>query len=188
MKTDEADVAAAYAQLDGIEVPFLRDVAVALVISGHDLELDVDLATVDVDARDPWVGRVLGVVRPLARSVSFYAVHPVTVPPERLAPALELAVRATDAEFDVAFEVDLAAGSIAARSSVSLGEVELAAPALGGLLAVAIDAVEDRLLRYRWAIEAVATGQTSAAEAAAAARQADLEAWEHQLAVVEEEP
>ena len=91
---------AAYAQLDGVEPAFLRDVAVALVVSGHDLELDVDLSTVDVDADDPWVGRLLGVVRPIARSVSFYAVHPTSVPPEAMPQAIELAARATDAEFE----------------------------------------------------------------------------------------
>ncbi|GAB2618864.1 hypothetical protein [Pseudactinotalea suaedae] len=179
------DVRAAYAQLDGVEPTFLRDVAVALVVSGHDLELDVDLATVDVDAADPWVGRVLGVVRPIARSVSFYAVHPTPVPPPLLPQAVELAMRATDAEFDVAFEVDLTSGTFAARSSVSLGDVEISVDVLGGLLGTALDAAESRLLRYRAAIEAVAAGETSPADAAASARGADLDALAAELSTLD---
>lgn len=175
---------AAYAQLDGVEPAFLRDVAVALVVSGHDLELDVDLATIDVDADDPWVGRVLGVVRPIARSVSFYAVHPTPVPQGRVPQAIELAARATDAEFDVAFEVDLAAGTFAARSSVSLGDVEVTLDTLGGLLGVAIEAAESRLLRYRAAIEAVAAGDATPAVAAAGARGADLDALAAEVAAI----
>jgi hypothetical protein len=182
--TSGSSIRAAYAQLDGVEPAFLRDVAVALVVTGHDLELDVELSTIDVDADDPWVGRVLGVVRPIARSVSFYAVHPTPVPQEQIMRAVELAARATDAEFDVAFEVDLAAGTFAARSSVSLGDVELPPDVLGGLLGVALEAAESRLLRYRGAIESVASGVATPALAAAEARGADLDALAAEIAQI----
>lgn len=180
-----SDAAAAYAQLDAIEVPFLRDVAVALVVTGHDIELDVGLATIDVDASDPWVGRVLGVVRPLARGVGFYAVHPQPVPPERFVEMSELVVRATDAELDVALELALGAGTVAARTSVTLGDVEVSAVALGGLLSGALAAAESALLRYRSAIEAVAAGSLSAAEAAAQARRTDLDALAAEFAALQ---
>jgi hypothetical protein len=181
-----ADIAASYAQLDAIEVPFLRDVAVALVVSGHDLELDVELSTIDVDADDPWVGRILGVVRAVERSVSFYAVHPQLVPAERLGQAVELAARGTDAEFDVTLEVDHGSGSFSARTSVSLGPVETGPVVLGGLLDVALTEVEAALLRYRDAIEQVAAGALSAAQAMASVRGDVEEGLQRDLAEVED--
>ncbi|WP_420114492.1 hypothetical protein [Pseudactinotalea sp.] len=184
--SDELAITAAYGQLDGVEPAFVKEVCVALVVGGYDLELDVDLATIDVEAADPWLGRVLGVVRPIARSVSFYAVHPDPVPAELLAQASELAMRATDAEFDVAFEVDLTAGTFAARSSVTLGDVEVSTGVLSGLLGVALASAESAIMRYRAALEAVATGELSAAAAASRARHADLDVMAAEIAALEE--
>lgn len=170
-----SDVAAAYAQVDAIDVPFLRDVVVALVVTGRDLELDLELQTIDVDALDPELDRVLGVVRPLARSVAFYAVHDTRIPASALGAALELAARANAEEFDSTIEVDPAAGSFSVRASVALGDVEVGAEVLGRLLGVALDAVEDGLRRYRPAIEAVSQGRASAYEAAMQVRRAQLD-------------
>ncbi|QOR70349.1 hypothetical protein IM660_17400 [Ruania alkalisoli] len=166
-------ISRSYVQLDAVEPAFLRDVAISLVLTGHDVDLDVDVATVEVASEDARMGDLFGVVRSQARSVSCYAVYPVPIPVAHRQSAVELAVRASDAEFDATIEVDLAAGSIAVRTSVTVGEVEIPTGALGGLLGLAFATAEQQLVRYWPAIEAVLSGSASASDAMAMVREND---------------
>ncbi|MCV2395180.1 hypothetical protein OEB99_12755 [Actinotalea sp. M2MS4P-6] len=157
---------------------FLDEVAEALVQAGRSLEIDPDLSTIDVSSAS--AGQVLAVVRPVARAVTFYAVHPVLVPAESLAAVSELVVRGTADLLDAALEVDLATAAVAARFAVVLDELELDPDQLAALLDAALDAVEAAADQYRDAIDDVLAG-ADPRTAAAAARRAPVEALSAEL-------
>nr|WP_297429726.1 hypothetical protein [uncultured Actinotalea sp.] len=158
---------------------FLEEVAAALVAAGRAVDVDAEMATIDV--ADDAAGRVLAVVRPVARAVTFYAVHPRTVPAEGLAAVGELVTRATADLLDAALELDLATGAVAARFPVVLGELEVGAAALGDLLDTAVGLVATTLQRYTDAIDDVGAGRVDARAAAVAVRTAPVEALGEEL-------
>jgi hypothetical protein len=160
---------------------FLAQVADALAEAGRQVEVDADVLTIDVGSSGPG-GRVLAVVRPLARAVTFYAVHPRAVPADALGAVAELAVRATNDLFTAALELDLSSGAVAARCAVVLGDVEPPLESLGGLLEAAVREVEQTAAAYADAIDAVAAGERSPAQAAADVRRAPLEALRDEVA------
>jgi hypothetical protein len=160
---------------------FLALVADALAEAGRDVDVDADLLTIDVASSAPG-GRVLAVVRPLARTVTFYAVHPRAVPPQALAAVCELAVRATNDLFTAALELDLTTGAVAARCAVVLGDVEPPVESLGGLLEAAVREAESTAAPYGDPVDAVVSGDRSPAQAAADVRRAPLEALQDEVA------
>jgi hypothetical protein len=160
-------------------VTFLDDVAAALVAAGRAVDVDAEMATIDV--ADDAVGRVLAVVRPVARAVTLYAVHPLTVPAEGLAAVGELVTRATADLLDAVLELDLATGAVAARFPVVLGELKMGTEALGELLDTAVGLVATTLQRYTDAIDDVAAGRVDARAAAVAVRTAPVEALGEEL-------
>jgi len=160
---------------------FLAQVADALAEAGREVDVDADLLTIDVASSLPG-GRVLAVVRPLARTATFYAVHPRAVPAEALGAVAELAVRATNDLFTAALELDLSSGAVAARCAVVLGDVEPPLESLGGLLEAAVHEAESTAAAYSDAIDAVAAGDRSPAQAAADVRRAPLEALQDEVA------
>ena len=151
---------------------FLDDVARGLLAAGRSLEIDPDLSTIDVSSAA--FGQVLAVVRPIARSVTFYVVHPVLVPADAVAGVSELVVRATADLLDAALELDLATGAVAARTSVALGALELDDEELGELFDAALGAAETAAARYGSAIGDVLDGGDPRA-AATAVRRAPVE-------------
>lgn len=163
---------------------FLATVADALVAAGRDVEVDADLLTIDVASSGPG-GRVLAVVRPLARTVTLYAVHPQVVPPAARAAVSELVVRATNDLFTAALELDLATGAVAARCAVVLGEVEPPLDSLGALLVAAAAEAEATAAAYAEAVDAVAAGRVPPAQAAADVRRAPLDALTDEVAALE---
>ncbi|EYR62484.1 hypothetical protein N866_08230 [Actinotalea ferrariae CF5-4] len=152
---------------------FLEEVAAALEAAGRAVDVDPDTATIDV--ADDAVGRVLAVVRPVARAVTLYAVHPRTVPADGLGPVGELTLRATADLLDAALELDLATGAVAARFPVVLGGLEADTEVLGDLLGTALEIVVSTLQRYTEAIDDVGAGRVDARTAAVAVRTAPVE-------------
>lgn len=152
---------------------FLDEVAQALLVANRSLEVDVALSTIDVTSAS--AGQVLAVVRPVARAVTFYAVHPTAVPAESLAAVSELAVRATADLMDAALELDLATGSVAVRFPVVLGDLELPEDALAELLDAALETVETVAAGYADAIDNVLSGVADARTAAASVRTQPVE-------------
>ncbi|MCL3859706.1 YbjN domain-containing protein [Actinotalea sp. K2] len=152
---------------------FLDDVARALVAAGRSVRLDPDLSTIDVSSAS--VEKVLAVVRPTARAVTFYVVHPHAVPADRLAAVSELVVRATADLLDASLELDLATGSVAARFGVVLGEHEPGSEDLAELLRAALETVERAGSRYVTVIHDVVSGTLDARTGAVAARTAPLQ-------------
>lgn len=152
---------------------FLDDVAQALLVAERSLEVDHGASTIDVASAS--AGRVLAVVRPVARAVTFYVVHPRTVPASALAAVSELAVRATADLLDASLELDLATGAAAVRFPVVLGEVETGVEELAALLDAALEVVETAGERYAGAIEDVIAGTVDARTAAVAVRTAPLD-------------
>ncbi|HUX71371.1 MAG TPA: hypothetical protein VMV41_12720 [Cellulomonadaceae bacterium] len=135
---------------------FLDDVAAALVRAGRSLEVDPTLSTIDVSSAA--TGQVLAVVRPVARAVTFYVVHPMLVPAVSVAAVSELVVRATADLVDACLELDLATGALAVRFGVVLGELDLAEDELAELLDAALDTVETAAEAYTGAIDDVLAG------------------------------
>ncbi|MHB1491537.1 MAG: type III secretion system chaperone family protein [Cellulomonas sp.] len=135
---------------------FLDDVAAALVRAGRSLEVDPALSTIDVSSAA--AGPVLAVVRPIARAVTFYVVHPVLVPAVSVAAVSELVVRATADLVDASLELDLATGAVAVRFGVVLGELDLAEDDLAELLDAGLDTVETAAAQYTGAIDDVLAG------------------------------
>ena len=135
---------------------FLDEVAAALVGVGRSLEVDPALSTIDVSSASD--GQVLAVVRPVARGVTFYVVHPVLVPAVSVAAVSELVVRATADLVDASLELDLATGAVAVRFGVVLGELDLAEDELAELLDAALDTVETAAAGYTGAIDDVLAG------------------------------
>ena len=166
---------------DFVEPSFLRDVVEGLIAAGRTFDLDLDLQTLDIDASDPETGRVLAVVRSLARSVTFYAVHPRVATDETVGPMTDLVVRATNDQFETTFELDPQTGAIAVRSAVSFGEVTLAPEVVGALLDVALVQAEETAGRYRTAIDDVLAGRATPERAAADARMADVVALQAEI-------
>ncbi len=135
---------------------FLDEVAAALVRAGRSLEVDPALSTIDVSSAVG--GQLLAVVRPIARAVTFYVVHPVLVPAVSVAAVSELVVRATADLVDASLELDLATGALAVRFGVVLGELVLAEDELAELLDAALDTVETAAAQYTGAIGDVLAG------------------------------
>ncbi len=135
---------------------FLDEVAAALVRAGRSLEVDPALSTIDVSSAA--AGQVLAVVRPVARAVTFYVVHPVLVPAVSVAAVSELVVRATADLVDASLELDLATGALATRFGVVLGELDLAEDELAELLDAALDTTEAAAAAYTGAIDDVLAG------------------------------
>lgn len=163
------------------EDPFLTLVAEALASAGRDLEIDASLNAIDVASDDPTIGNVLAVVRPIARGVTFYVVHPSLVPPTRLDVVGAFVLHLSNDLHDATLEVDLSSGSVAYRMPVLLGELEIDVDALGELLIAAVEAVETCAARYRDTLDAVVAGELDARAAAAAARRAPLEELQAEL-------
>ena len=88
------------------ENPFLALVAEALADAGRDLEIDADLNTIDVASPDPLIGQVLAVVRPIARAVTFYVVHPTLVPEAQYFDVADLLVHAAPDLLDTSLELE----------------------------------------------------------------------------------
>lgn len=158
---------------------FLEEVAAALVAVGREVDVDPDTATIDV--ADDTVGRVLAVVRPVARAVTLYAVHPRSVPAPALPAVGELTTRATADLLDAALELDLATGAVAARFPVVLGALDADAAAFGDLLGTALEIVVATLQRYTTAIDDVAAGRVDARAAAVAVRTAPVDQLAEEL-------
>ena len=152
---------------------FYARVVAALVDSGRTATPDAAARTVDL-ASDVAGGRVLTLVRPDARAVTFYAVRPTSVPADRLPAVAELVVRANADLFVAALELDLARGTVAARAALALGPLDPPDQALRHLLVAALTEAEDALTTYTHALDAVLTG-TPAAQAAADAYRATLD-------------
>lgn len=150
---------------------FYARVVAALADAGRTTTPDASARTVDVGSDLPG-GRVLAVVRPAARAVSFYAVQPTSVPAASLAAVTELVTRANADLFVAALELDLARATVAARTAVVLGELDPPDDALGHLLATALEEAERALTTYTPALEAVVTGTSPAQSAADAYRRA----------------
>ncbi len=157
---------------------FLDEVARALVDAGRAVEVDAASSTIDVSTGTQ--AQVLAVVRPLARAVTFYVVHPVTVPPDAVPAVSELLVRATADLLDAALELDLSTGAVATRYAVVLGDLELPQDELAELLGTALEVVQDAADRYTDAIDQVLAG-TAPATAASAVRRAGVEDLAAQL-------
>ncbi len=157
---------------------FLDEVAQALVEAGRSLELDPTLSTIDVSSAS--AGQVLAVVRPVARAVTFYVVHPVLVPAESIAAVSELIVRATADLRDAALELDTATAAVAARFGPVLDEVDLSPAQLTALLDAALDTVEIAAADYFGAIDEVLAG-VDPRTASTAVRRAPVEALEAEL-------
>jgi hypothetical protein len=153
-------------------VTFLDEVAEALVRAGRSLEVDPALSTIDVSSAI--ADQVLAVVRPVARAVTFYVVHPVLVPAVAVAGVSELVVRATADLVDASLELDLATGAVAVRFGVVLGELDLPADELAELLDAALDTVETAAEQYTAAIDDVLAGG-DARIASTAVRRAPVE-------------
>ena len=151
---------------------FLEEVARALVVAGRSVDLDPGLSTIDVSHGSG--GRLLAVVRPVARAVTFYVVHPTFVPAGAVPAVTELLVRATADLLDAALELDLATAAVATRFGVVLGELDLTAEQLGALLDAALETVEAAAARYAGAVDDV-SGGAEPATAASAVRRADVE-------------
>lgn len=151
---------------------FLDEVAAALVRAGRSLEVDPALSTIDVSSAS--AEQVLAVVRPVARAVTFYVVHPVLVPAVAVAGISELVVRATADLVDASLELDLATGAVAVRFGVVLGELALDEDALSALLDAALDTVETAAEQYTGAIDDVLSG-TDPRTASTAVRRAPVE-------------
>jgi hypothetical protein len=149
-------------------VTFLDETAAALLTAGRSLEVDPALSTIDVSSAA--FGQVLAVVRPIARSVTFYVVHPVTVPAQMVPAMSELVVRATADLLDATLELDLATGAVAARATVSLGGLALADDELAELFDAALETVETAAARYAGAIGDVLDGADPRTAAAAVRR------------------
>jgi hypothetical protein len=166
-------------------VSLLERVADALVDAGRDVEVDADVLTIDVASPGPG-GRVLALVRPLARTVTFYAVHPNPVPAGALPAVSELVLRATNDLFAAALELDLATGAVAARCAVVLGEAEPTRPELAALLVAAVEEAEEAAAAYADAIDAVTSGATTPAAATAGVRRAPLDALVDEVVAVQQ--
>lgn len=151
---------------------FLDEVANALVAVGRSVEVDPALSTIDVSRGS--AGQLLAVVRPVARAVTFYVVHPTLVPAVAVPAISELLVRATADLLDATLELDLATAAVATRFAVVLGELDLAEEQLGELLDTALDTVETAAARYAGAVDEVLAG-ADAASAASAVRRAPVE-------------
>jgi len=152
---------------------FIDAVARALAIAGRGVEVDTEALTIDVAS--PTAGKVLAVVRPVARAVTFYVVHPRTVPAQALGAVGELALRATADLLDAALELDLATGAVAMRLPVVLGGVEAGDENLAALLEVAVETLEEAAARYAGAIEDVLSGAVEPRAGGGAARTARVE-------------
>ena len=152
--------------------PFLTLVAQALTSAGRELEIDASLMAIDITSADPEIGSVLGVVRPVARAVTFYVVHPTLVPATQYPDVAALILRATSDLLDATLEIDFSTGSVAYRSPVLLGDLELDAESLGQLLIASVEAVEETAARYRDLVDAVIAGELKPEVAAAQARRA----------------
>ncbi|WP_426594432.1 hypothetical protein ACPPVS_02675 [Cellulomonas sp. McL0617] len=163
------------------EDPFLTLVADALASAGRDLQIDASLMAIDIESVDPTIGSVLGVVRPVARAVTFYVVHPTLVPATEFADVCALILRATSDLLDAALEIDFSTGSVAYRSPVLLGDLELDVESLGLLLIASVEAVEETAARYRDLLDAVILGELDPAVAAAQARRAPLDELQVEL-------
>ena len=100
---------------------FLEEVARALVAAGRSVEIDPEMSTIGITSAS--VDKVLAVVRPHARGVTFYVVREGLVPSASLGAVSELTVRATADLLDASLELDLATGAVAARFPVVLGEL-----------------------------------------------------------------
>lgn len=158
---------------------FLDGVARALAVAGREVRVDPGMSTIDVSSAV--TERVLAVVRPLARAVTFYVVHPRTVPADSLAAVSELAVRATADLLDASLELDLATGAVAVRFPVVLGDVGTDDDGLAALLGAAVATVEEAGARYASAIEDVISGALEPRAAAVAARTAKVEALREEI-------
>ncbi|WP_028050805.1 hypothetical protein [Cellulomonas sp. URHD0024] len=165
--------------------PFLSLVSEALVCAGRELEIDADLMAIDIASRDPEIGSVLGVLRPVARAVTFYVMHPTLVAPTEYPEVSALVLRATSDLLDAALEIDFSTGSVAYRSPVLLGDLELDAESLGQLLVASVEAVEATAARYRDLMDAVIAGQLAPDVAAARARRAPLDELQAQVDGIE---
>jgi len=169
-------VTAPAGELEDIPEGFLREVVAALLQAGRSFTVDLEAETLDVDRRDDPAGApVLGVVRPVARGVTFYAVHPRAVPAQRFDAAVELAVRATNDQFDTTVELDPASASVSVRASVTVEGVDLSADVLGTLLDGALERVEETAARYRTGIDAVLDGTATPAQVCADVRASAIE-------------
>lgn len=157
---------------------FLDEVAAALVRAGRSLEVDPALSTIDVSSAS--AEQVLAVVRPVARAVTFYVVHPVLVPAVAVAGVSELVVRATADLVDASLELDLATGAVAVRFGVVLGELVLDEDGLAALLDAALDTVETAAEQYTGAIDDVLAG-ADPRTASTAVRRAPVEALAAEL-------
>ncbi|MCR6493672.1 hypothetical protein [Cellulomonas sp. P24] len=157
---------------------FLDEVAAALVRAGRSLEVDPALSTIDVSSAS--AEQVLAVVRPVARAVTFYVVHPVLVPAVTVAGVSELVVRATADLVDASLELDLATGAVAVRFGVVLGELVLDEDGLAALLDAALDTVETAAEQYTGAIDDVLAG-ADPRTASTAVRRAPVEALAAEL-------
>lgn len=157
---------------------FLDEVAAALVRAGRSLEVDPALSTIDVSSAS--AEQVLAVVRPVARAVTFYVVHPVLVPAVAVAGISELVVRATADLVDASLELDLATGAVAVRFGVVLGELVLDEDGLAALLDAALDTVETAAEQYTGAIDDVLAG-ADPRTASTAVRRAPVEALAAEL-------
>lgn len=157
---------------------FLDEVAAALVRAGRSLEVDPALSTIDVSSAS--AEQVLAVVRPVARAVTFYVVHPVLVPAVAVAGVSELVVRATADLVDASLELDLATGAVAVRFGVVLGDLVLDEDGLAALLDAALDTVETVAEQYTGAIDDVLAG-ADPRTASTAVRRAPVEALAAEL-------
>lgn len=148
---------------------FLMEIGETLAGLGREVEVDPDSSTLSVEADLEEQPRLLVVVRQATSAVTFYAVHPRTVPDERAAAVAELALRATANEFTVALELDYDRGTVTARAGLELYGAELSGEELEALLAVLVVEVESVARCYGPAVDAVVAGDLTPAGAAAAA-------------------
>jgi hypothetical protein len=163
------------------EDPFLTLVAEALASAGRDLEVDAEQNAIDVSSDDPQIESVLAIVRPIARGVTFYVVHPTLVPLHAYADVGDYVLQSTVDRLDATLEVDVAAGSVAYRMPVILGDLELDVETLGRLLIASVEAVEATSSRYRGPLDAVIAGELTATAAVAQARHAPIEELQAEL-------
>lgn len=157
------------------EDPFLTLVAEALASAGRDLEIDANLNAIDVSSNDEAIGSVLAIVRPIARAVTFYVVHPTLVPRDAYPDVGDFLLRSTSDRLDASLEVDVSTGSVAYRMPVVLGDVELDVDTLGLLLLASVEAVETVAARYRDPLDALIAGELTADAAVSAVRHAPID-------------
>lgn len=157
------------------EDPFLTYVAEALASAGRDLEIDANLNAIDVASDDATIGSVLGIVRPIARAVTFYVVHPTLVPISAYPDVGDFIVQSTPERLDASLEVDVTTGSVAYRMPVLLGDAQLDVDTFGQLLVASVEAVETLAARFRGPLDAVIAGELAPAAAVAQIRRAPLD-------------